>query len=398
LEAKRTAAIRQIAAKNAKPKNYAKSLQKIDKKYGEPIKAAKLAIEGYNDDIENIKYGGVRSNVFNAVRNQKKDIKIIQPKLEKQLSEQRVAHQLVKNWFSSEDGKMFDMSMIQQRGLYDATMLDADIAGASTRGRAMLEDAGEELINNTFVAVTDLNFFSNKPIADLLKAIGNNMIQVGKQMGTYGYAAALVAASPMFIAAKGIQDGYSVFSKTFLYKLKWNEEIAAEFYNIWGNEEAFNKMDFELEFVGVQYERNVVNAGAFSKKESRAMETVIKKLVARNLDNNFANLQKQYDVFKPKVPIKSLTPVTADIGMKESLKGGERFEILEMREDPNTGRTKWVRVGIATVDKKFVWDNRYNAGEEPENKVIGKDGNVITATAFKTVNNAQVGMFLKQIK
>ena len=396
LEKNRAKEIEKIAKKDQNAKSYAKALQKIDKKYGEPIANAKRQNEGFKEDIENVKAGGTNTTIFTAMRDQKKDIKNFQPKLEQQLTEQRVAHQLVKKWFSSEDGKMFDMSTIQKRGLYDATQMDFNVASATTRGKALLADAGEELINNTFVAVVDLNFFSNKPIADLLVAMGK-AISDNAPSGMAGLVFQIAAAS-FFIAAKAIEDGYTVFSKAFLYKLKWNDEIAAKFYNIWGDEAAFNNMDFELEFVGVHYQKETVNAGIFSKKENRQLETIIRKLVIRNVDNNFATLQKNYDVFKVKVPIISTNPITAEVGMKEGLKGGERFEILQMTQNPETGRTKWVRVGTTTLDKKILWDNRYNAGDEPEKVVMGKDGIPITASAFKDALGAQPGMYLRQIK
>lgn len=389
LEEQRAAEINKIAKKNIAAKKYVKELQNIEKKIGENLKTCRLQKDECLEQIADIKVGGTRSTIFTAMKDQKKDTRIIQPKIEKQLSEQRVAHQLVRKWFSTEDGKMFDMSTIQQRGFYDATLLDINIAKSTVRGLSTLADAGEELINNTFVVITDIDFFSNKPIADMLRTSGNAASNAG-MIGS-------IVKMSTDIAAAAVEDGYTVFSKTFLYKLKWDEAIAAQFYDIWGNEEAFEKMNFELEFIGVQYERSAINAGLFSKKENRQMESIIKKLVARNLDENFANLQKKYDVFKPKVPIKSIEPLTAEIGMKEGLTGGEKFEILEMRQDPETGRSKWVRVGTTTVDAKCVWDNRYNADEEPEN--IATNGNgTPTATIFKSNSSARVGMFLRQIK
>ena len=398
VEQKRFKQIQKISKKDKYPKNYVKDLKKIDKKYGGPLKTYRLQVDGWRDEIYNIKVGGTRSTIFTAMKDQKKDVKNLQPKLEKQFMEQRIAHQLVKQWFSSEDGKMFDMSLIQQRGFYNATELEYAIAKKTVRGSALLADAGEELINNTFVAVTDLNFFSNKPIADMLRAIGNSVNSNASNAGAVGQLVGAAAQLSTTIAAAAIQDGYTVFSKTFLYKLKWDETIAAKFYSIWGNEDAFNKMNFELEFVGVQYEKSKVDAGAFSSKENRKLETVVKKLVTRNLDENFANLQKEYDVFKPKVPIISVNPLTAYIGMKEGLKGGEKFEILVMSQDPETGSTKWERVGTTTVNKKYVWDNRYNVGDEPETVVIGQDGVPINATTFNNNPKAQPGMFLRQIK
>ena len=69
-----------------------------------------------------------------------------------------------------------------------------------------------------------------------------------------------------------------------------------------------------------------------------------------------------------------------------------------MTLDPKTGRTKWIKVGTTAADKKLIWDNRYNAGDEPENPTLDKDGQPIKATNFKKNKKAQTGMLLKQAK
>ena len=321
---------------------------------------------------------------------------LMREKIEQNFNEQRLGNQLVRTWFTSPDGKMFDMSLIQKRGFYDATELEAGLAKSGIRGTAALADAGEELIKNTFITVTSLNFFENEPIAKISQQIA--------------YLAATVdptgaAKSAADIAYNETKNGYSILSRTFLYKLAWNDSIASEFYNVWGNEEAFSKMDFQLEFVGVQYNKSAVikpgegSIGAlFTPKKTYTQEQLIDIVFNRNIDDVFAKLQKENDVFKPKFPVITSEPLTAQIGMKEGLEGGEKFDILEMTLDPETGRTKWVKIGTTVADKKLVWDNRYNAGDEPENPTLGTDGQPIKATTFKTVKKAASGMLLKQAK
>ena len=321
---------------------------------------------------------------------------LMREKIEQNFKEQRLGNQLVKTWFTSESGKMFDMSLIQKRGFYNATELEAGLAKSGIRGMAALADAGEELINNTFVTVTSLNFFENEPIAKITQQIAY-LAAVADPTG-----AARKAADAVYNETK---NGYSLYSRTFLYKLVWNDSVAAEFYNIWGNEEAFSKMDFQLEFVGVQYNKSTVtkpgesSAGAFfNPNKTYTQEQLIDIVFNRNIDDVFAKLQKENDVFKPKFPVITSEPLTAQIGMKEGLEGGEKFDILEMTLDPETGRTKWVKIGTTVADKKLVWDNRYNAGDEPENPTLGTDGQSIKATTFKTVKKAASGMLLKQAK
>jgi hypothetical protein len=385
VEDKRYKAIKTLAQKNMTISKYDKKLKKIDADYlAQKNKILKSDTKEFGD-------------LMDAITNKTKNAKTLQPLIEQKLKDLHIGNQIVKKWFSSENGKMFDMSTIQQRGYYNATELEADIAKKNVRGMSTLGDAGEELISNTFITITDMQFFSNRPVANMLRQISNAVSNATSSIPLAGLFGS-IASVAMDISAAAIEDGYSVLSRTFLYKLKWNDEIAANFYNIWGNEEAFNNMDFDLEFVDVQYDRSVINAGLFSKKADRQPQTVIEKVFVRNMDEVFATLQKENDIFKTKTPILSTNPLTAQIGMKEGLKGGEKFEILEKEQDPKTGYTKWKRVGITTVDSKLVWDNRYNAGEEPEVKIVGKDGQPIQATTFKSNAKAVPGMMLKLIK
>ena len=346
-------------------------------------------------------------------KNQKKDAEAIKSKIESELKSQRVAHQVVRKWFTSEEGKLWDMSIIQDRGLYNASELEAGLAKANVRGMAKLADAGEELINNSFVTVTDLLIYANKPVADMYRELANALRKdaekttndaKGKDNATQLAASAtagtlLATASGFSIAADAIKDGYTVLSKTFLYKLKWDEQIQAEFYQNWGNDAAFEKMNFQLEFVGYQINETVINRGVFNKKESRQPEVVIKQTVVRNIDEAFAKLQEENDVFKPMVPVTGSAPIIAQIGLKESITKKSKFNVLQKTEDPATGKTNWKKVGTVSVEN--IWDNRYYAGNEGER--FDENGDPITVeeakgTTFKGGKDIVPGMMLKLIK
>jgi hypothetical protein len=272
--------------------------------------------------------------------------------------------------------------------------LEASVAKGQARGLASLGDAGEELIRNTFLTFTKLEFIENEPAAALLR--DKSKASINKTL----------EGKPKFLIDKALQvadatyektkEGYSLWSKTWLYRLNWNDSIATVFYNdLWSNPAAFDNCNlFSLEFVGVQYNQSLVT---FKLGEKRTQEQVIDLALVRNVDNAFAELQKDNDVFKPKVPVLTIDPVTAQIGMKEGLTGGESFDVLEMTLNQKTGLTEYKKVGSATVDKKIIWDNRYNAGEQAE-QALDSNGNPITATPFKGSKNIQPGMLLKQVK
>lgn len=313
-----------------------------------------------------------------------------QLKIDKVIKDLNLAKQLVSSWFNKDKNGKFDMSLVQERGFYNASDLEANIARGQARGLAALGDAGEELINNTFLTFTKLDFVENEPIARKIRDEGRDQ--------TYDK----LSGKPQFLIDQAIKkvdkvydktkEGYSLWSKTWLYKLKWNDEIAFTFYNdMWTNSKAFDNTSlFTLEFVGVQYNQSLVT---FKLGDKRTQADIIDLALVRNLDNAFAELQKENDVFKPKVPVTSIDPILAPVGKKESLEGGEKFEILEMTYNSRTGKTEYKKIGTVKAEKP-VWDNRYKAGEGPEDEVPGP----LNGTVFKGSKNVQMGMLLKQVK
>ncbi len=339
---------------------------------------------------------GKKKSVAGKADNERADMPLV---INKYFKENKVANQLAAKWFNRQADGSFDMSLIGERGYYDATEMEANIAKGSARGTASLADAGEELIKNTFIVVSKLNFVSNEIVAaatrEVAKAKARDIkVPTAKQ-------AALKAADKAYEKAK---EGYSVWTTAFLYRLKWNDSIAAVFYNdLWMDKtnidakkkEAFDNTDlFELEFVGDEKATSLV---LFSLKQKRTEDEIVELATIRNIDVVFAKLQKKYDVFKTKTPLYTGNPITAKIGMKEGLEGGEKFEVLEQTLDEKTGRTKYVSKGIIKVDANQIWDNRYMAGEyvEPgEEDAESKPDR----TLFKGGKKFYSGLLIKQLK
>ena len=65
------------------------------------------------------------------------------------LNKNDIAKQLVAKWFNRSKKGGFNMSLIAQRGLYNASDLEIKISKHNERGSALLADAGEALIKNT---------------------------------------------------------------------------------------------------------------------------------------------------------------------------------------------------------------------------------------------------------
>jgi len=320
--------------------------------------------------------------------------------IENYLKQKKVANQMVAKWFNRQEDGTFDMSLIGERGSYNATEMEARVADKSARGLSSLADAGEELIGNTFVVVSKLFFLSNEGPAyvayiaakALAEKIGNPIAQ----------KVALIAAEQVY---KKAREGYSVWTTSYLYKLQWNDSISGTFYNdYWmdknsidpAKKEKFDNSElFNLQFIGSEKSRSLVT-GSF--REQRGAEKLVEMATIRTIDNVYSKLQKKYDVFKTKTPLLTSEPITAEIGLKEGLEGGDRFEVLEQTVNKD-GKTEYVRKGVIKVDGKQIWDNRYAAGFEPgtdSTKVSNKP--VLKATTFKGGKDYYPGMLIRQIK
>jgi hypothetical protein len=122
-------------------------------------------------------------------------------------------------------------------------------------------------------------------------------------------------------------------------------------------------------------------------------QIMVRKACQRALDENVANLQKNFEQFKVRVPLTQIAPLQAQIGMKEGISEASRFEVLEVRKDEK-GRTTYKRVGVISPVSGEIWDNRYMAVEE------GAVGAKLGATTFKKVSGKDFypGMLIREIK
>jgi len=317
--------------------------------------------------------------------------------IEKYFIKNKIANKLVAKWFNRQPDGTMDMNLVGQRGSYNASQMEAEIAKKSARGTASLKDAGVELIGNTFVVISKFNFVPN----EIAARIARDASKASAQKLPVGKEAAIQAADLIYEKAK---EGYSVWATSYLYKLVWNDSIDAVFYNeLWMDKsnidpkrkEAFdNAKFFRLEYIG---DASATGLVLFSLKEKRSEEKIVQIATIRTIDAVYAKLQKEYDVFKPKVPLFSGDPITAKIGMKESIEAGDKFEVLEQTVNEKTGLTEYISKGTIKVEKDKIWDNRYDAENEPV--VDGTPAKpVLNCTTFSGGKKFYQGMLIKQIK
>ncbi|MFM7838758.1 MAG: hypothetical protein ACKO6K_04265, partial [Chitinophagaceae bacterium] len=304
--------------------------------------------------------------------------------IEKYIKKNKLGNQLVSKWYNRNAKGFFNIGLVTDRGKYDATALDIKKALATEAGLSRLGDAGNELIKNTFVVFSKMNFVPNEVVA---AAIRTAALAASAKLNPIAQKAAEKAADLLYEKTK---EGYSVWTISYLYRLKWNDSIQYIFNNDYWIEStekdakkiaerkaAFDKSElFGMEYVGKEMNAYLI----MPNKDNKTDEKLIARATVRSVEGVFSKLQKKFEVFKPKFPLFSGDPVTAKIGRKEGLEGGEKFEVLDQILDEKTGRTRYDRVGTITVDGDKIWDNRFGAGEEPQKE--GK-GEVVDKTYFK---------------
>lgn len=319
----------------------------------------------------------------------------------KYFKDKQIANQMVAKWYNlgsydPETQSYFDMELIKERGLYSASEFDKNIADKSTRGLAMLADAGENLINNTFVVGIRFNYVSKE---DMAKQLASTTSAVTGLIG--GKAAALtntIVQAGSAVAGKG----YVIKATAFLYQLDWNDEASNKFYTEYYNASDLSDFahtdDFKLKYVGSETAWADIQSSVFSKSSE---DQLVERATVRAIDNVIAKLQKKFEAFRTKTPLVTTDPeITAHIGMKEDLEGGDKYEVLEKMQDPETGIVTYKRVAVIKVDKNKIWDNRYAADVEQAENAANNAGEVqsITATSFTGSNkNIYPGMLIRQI-
>lgn len=315
------------------------------------------------------------------------------------LNDNRIASRLVAKWF---DRDIFtgqcDMALVQQRGLYNATVFDKELAARSSRGQAMLADAGEELIGNTFVLVHEAHYIDN--------AKRSQNVSTGlKIFGALAGGIIGVDVSDLFDSLGDLAatfKGFRVKFHTSLYQLVWDDETAAAFYKDMyainpddeGKRKAFeeNRGRFKLKFIG-----DVESSGSqnsFLGISEEHPDIMIRKACQRAIDDNVRDLQHNFEVFRVKSPVTEVNgkEVKVPIGLKEGVNEESEYEVLEANE--KDGRIEYKRIGTIVPVKDKIWDNRFMALEEG---AYGADLNATTFTV-KSGSTPYPGVLVRQMK
>ena len=365
-----------------------------DQQFANEIKEAFLQIpvpDKFNDHNLSVKVLNLDKKLEGAGKEKENPI------ITEFLQNNRVASRLVGRWFNRDffTGQC-NMELVKERGLYNATEFDKQLATRSARGMAMLQDAGEDLIGNTFVIVNDIRYVDKnkgaKTGAAFLKILGavaaaytgnNNISNLTDNVGN------------MVETLKG----FKVKINTFLYKLDWSDEQAALFYQeqYAASPDATKRANFEsargkykLKYVG-KVESSGGTTSFLGINEDQPI-VMVRKACQRAIDENVVDLQRNYEEFRTKTPLLTVEPLTAYVGLKEGVSAKSKFEVLEVVEMED-GSHKYNRVGVIEPISSLIWDNRFMAEEE------GAAGATLGYTTFRKVSGKDFakGMLIREM-
>ena len=309
-----------------------------------------------------------------------------------------IASRMVGRWFNRDYMTgVCDVELVKERGLYNASELDKALASKTQRGNALLEDAGEDLIGNTFLIVNDIRYIDRSKGSSVWGGIVKGL----------GAAAAIYTGETSYMdLGNSTGDivasykGFKVNIDTYLYQLVWDEETATKFYTQYytdkDNKEKVNAFNnnrkmFKLKYVGSQHSDG--SNTSFLGINLDEPQQMVRKACQRAIDENIASLQKNFDQFKVNTPLISVSPLKAYIGLKEGVTEKSKFEVLEA-ELSKEGKMTYKRVGVIQPKENLIWDNRYMASEE---QAYGSD---FGFTTFRKVSGGDFypGMLIREIK
>jgi hypothetical protein len=306
-------------------------------------------------------------------------------RLKKWISENKIGSMLIDKWYDNNTDGIFDLDLIIERGLFSASKENIDNALAeSTIINNVIEGAALDIIPQTYLVFNNISLFSNEVAATYIKDSAMEKIKTMEE--------GLVKD----LAIKGIKkiykktsEGYTVWTTVYLFKLKWDKSNQLQLHISWGDKPGFLSKNFEVEHVGTEKANSLVNFSFKKADKGKTADDIINLAIVRNIEKAFSKLTKKHESFKPNVLLAEISPLTAFIGMKEGLKGGETFEVLNEEYDDKTGRTFYKSVGRIKVNKKLIWDNRYFAGEESSSN--------LDRTTFKgKAKKATLGSLIRQ--
>ena len=257
----------------------------------------------------------------------------------KYLQEKKIAKEIVSKWYSRKADGTMSMSLIHQRGMFNATDAAFLKAEATKRGNAVLQDYGSRLINRSYILVLDFQQVKSAS-------------EVGDR-GTKGWQATVTG---------------------YLFKIDYEKNTQNKIFNDWINDSdtpevrAEKNARYEMINIPVSFVTNVtrnVSAEQAIKRSTLATilfpdendDQLMMDIVQDGYNDILYSLTKKYEDFRVKTTLEQTHPLRAKIGKKEGVKTDNRYFAYEYVYKEKTNTTKQRYRGVIRATAQIV-DNR----------------------------------------
>ena len=260
----------------------------------------------------------------------------------------KIPNTIIAKEFNRQSDGSFNMDEIAKRGMYNADVTDYQKAQATMRKDDALRDAGELLLNKSYILIFD--YTSIKTMTEVY----NNMDANSETK------------------VKRTQNGYKATGNVYLYRIDFNDSVYNNFLlSMWVDagydpelkkvrSQLFDNTIFPIKRIAcipfnseaLQYN---ADQGVMAPKVQKTPDQLFEELVNDSRDGVITGIEKLSDQFRVKAQITSVHPLGVKIGKKEGLKLDQRFFVYEARLDAS-GKEFSKRMGV--IRSKSVVENR----------------------------------------
>lgn len=260
--------------------------------------------------------------------------------LKELLTREGIGRKMVAKWFNRQPDGSMNLDYVHQCGMYNATDQDVRMSVAAKRGDSFLKDAGQNLINKTYVLILVPNELKSKD--------------------------------------DGKTRGWDSQFDFYFYQLLFTPEVVSRFYDVWpypddtpevrqSKAAAFDTLTFRLSDVYSRLFQYASNSESLTyNKNAKTLDQMLVDLATKMYESSAFQLDKNLEDFRVKVKISGTRPPRAKIGKKEGLKCDQQFFVYQYIMDEKTGNVSPERQGVVRATSQIADNRQIATGTSPE--------------------------------
>ncbi len=278
-------------------------------------------------------------------------LRYLNEEIESYLNEKNIGLEVISTIFNRKDNGKMDLSIIQNRGEYNATDQDYLQSVSSKRGYDAIKEMGEKLLNNNYFMVFDninLRYLFTKDF--------------GEEKGEYYYIGSTIM---------------------YLLKIEWSEELLLQIWDCWIDDETpkdeiakrietFKKIRIPVKLVGRSFvEEHHESSHIIAKRnnnilykdisEAQLEVDAFNKYMAHGISTCIYNMEGKVEKLALRTSVYDVKPIRAKIGTKEGLRTDNTFYTYNYTAN-SKGETVKKRAGVIRAAKKISNNSRITTG------------------------------------